>query len=166
MVGILQFSLRLRGGSPIQQGLCGNFHRPHPGQGPPGQVMAQQGGPRLIKGLFHRPLDGAVGLLGSIVQRFAGEPDHPIIPAVFPKDQSTDIGQFLPPVEGKDGGVVLLRHPLRRRTVWILRPLQREEGQHHLLHGIVIPPGVPVHIVRCQPQLQSPPPLFSNRILS
>ena len=156
MVGLLQLLFRLLGGRSVPKGAGGQLGGPHPGEAPPGQVVTQQGGPRLVKGLFDRPLDSMVDLLGSFVQLLAGKAHHPVIPAVLPKDQSAHVGERLPPVEGKDDGVFFLPQRSGNRGVWILRPLVGKKGEQHLLGGEVVAPGIPVHIVGRQPELHRP----------
>ena len=137
MVVLLQLPLGLFGAGPRQNGPGGQLHRPHPGEGPPGGLAPQQGGARLVKGQLQGVLHGVVDLLGGAVQLLGGKAGHTIIISLGTENQNTEIGQLLPPVEGKDGGVFLPAHvpgPLR-----VLGPLLREEGEHHLLGGIVIP---------------------------
>ena len=155
-VGVLQDLFRLGRGSSLPKSLGRNLYRPHPGKGAPGQVMAQKGGPGIVEGLLQCALDGVVDRYGLLVQLFTGEADHPVMPAVSPKDQGAHVGQLFPPVEGKNDGVIFPHKACGRRRFGILRPLGGKEGQHHLLGGVVIAPGIPVHIVRGQPNSDDP----------
>ena len=79
VVVFFQLLLGFLGGCALQNGSGGELGRPHPGEGTPGQIMAQQYGTRLIKTLFYRPLEGVVELFLGSIQFGAVKAYHPVV---------------------------------------------------------------------------------------
>ena len=68
-VFLLQFRLGLLRRAPRQHAAGGQLHRAHPGEGPPGGLLAQHGGPRLVEGHLQGVLEGVVHPLRGLVQK-------------------------------------------------------------------------------------------------
>ena len=133
---------------PGEHGPGGQLHRAHPGKGPPGRLLAQQGTPGLVKGHLQGVLDHVIDLLRGLVQVGGGEAALPPGGLSAPEDLRRETGVGPLHRQGKDGGVVPVQ--TMQAVLGIFRPLPGEQGEHHLLGGIMIALRAPVYGSRLQ----------------
>ena len=114
--------------------------------------MSQQGGTRLIEGQLQSVLKGVVNALGGLAQLPGGKGKPALSLVVGPLDHSFKDTFICCQSQGKasKGPLFQSMGGLRR----VFRFLTREEGEHHLLGGIVISLRLPEGGVRLKIELQ------------
>ena len=146
----LQLGLGLLRRAPRQHTAGGQLHRAHPGEGPPGGLLAQHGGPRPVESHLKSVLEGVVHPLRGLVQKAAL---HLGLALGGPLGAGHPGGHHRPvraSVQGKDRLVVGRGVPLR-----VLRALPGEQHEHHLLHRVFVALRLPVVILNLKIQLHN-----------